>query len=153
MSNPWVWLVLGAIIIAALVGVALYYVLQLRALRQRQAQQLKELEEQRSAQRGRVNKSIEILAGALEKDDLSLTEASIRLSVLLDSLEVEESVREEFSAFYQLRDATSHIPILKAWKELTPRQQLQFDKERLQHEATYGEFVRDAAKRIKGRQF
>ena len=153
MNNPWVWLVLGALIIVVLGGVAVYYVLQLRALRQRQAQQLQALEAEQVAQRKRINKSIEILSTALESDELSLTEASIRLSVLLDSLEVEESVREEFSAFYQLREATSHIPILKAWKELTPRQQLQFDKERLQHEATYGEFVRDAAKRIKGRQF
>ncbi|MCP8898393.1 DUF2489 domain-containing protein [Gilvimarinus xylanilyticus] len=153
MNNPWLWLVLGALIIAVLGGVAVYYVLQLRALRQRQAQQLQALEAEQVAQRKRINKSIEILSTALESDELSLTEASIRLSVLLDSLEVEESVREEFSAFYQLREATSHIPILKAWKELTPRQQLQFDKERLQHEATYGEFVRDAAKRIKGRQF
>lgn len=106
-----------------------------------------------SAQRERVNRSIQIIAKAVGRDDITLTEASIRISVLLDSLGVEEPVREEFSAFYQLAEANSHIPILEEWRKLTPKQQFALDQQRLREEAHYQEFILDAAQRILGRAF
>src|SRR5690606_2972207 len=103
--------------------------------------------------RARINKSIQILAMATQKEELTLTEASIRISVLLDSLDVSDGVRTEFSACYQLRERTAHIPILTAWKSLDRKQQKEFDIERLRYEATFGDFVMDAAKRIESRDF
>lgn len=154
MSNGMMLLLcLAVLIVLGLSGVAIFYLLKLRQLRRRQQKQLEAIEQQGREQRSRVNNSIQVIAAAAEKDELTLTEASIRLSVLLDSLSVDDSVREEFSAFYQLRDATSHIPILEAWKQLSTKQKLALDKERQQLEETYREFVLDAAKRIKQRSF
>lgn len=122
-----------------------------------QKQEHKALAEQQQAksdaQRVRVNKSIQIIAQTVGTDDISLTEASIRISVLLDSLSVEDAVREEFAPFYQLAEATSHIPILDAWKELPTKHKLKYDRERNTQEQFHEKAVLDAAKRIQGRDF
>lgn len=139
-----------AVIAARLV----YKVHRLNQLRSRQMAELQAAEIKAvNEQRERTNKSIQILARAVYQDELTLTEASIRISHLLDQLDVEESIKTEFSAFYQLRQRTEHIPILADWKKLSAREQRVFDKERLQQEAAYYDFVMDAAKRILGRQF
>jgi type II secretory pathway pseudopilin PulG len=104
-------------------------------------------------QRAWINKSIQILAQALQNNELTLTEASIRITGLLESLDVNNEVKTEFSAFFQLRDKTSHIPYLEAWKQLSAAEQRKFDIERLQQEASFNDFVMDAAKRILGRSF
>lgn len=153
MQTEIILLIIAAVIIlvlASIAGVLLYKV------RQREREQEKVLEARRQegeAQRGRVNRSIQIIAQSISNDDITLTEASIRISVLLDSLSVEDQVREEFSAFYQLTEATSHIPILEGWKKLTPKEQFAFDQQRVTQEAHFQEFVQDAAKRIQGRSF
>ena len=147
----------GALIVAALAGVAGYLLLKLYRLRKQQALRLAEQEQANivalKSQRERLNKSIQIIAQAVHQDELSLTEASLRISVLLDNLDVSEGVREEFSAFYQLRERTEHIPILEAWQALSRKEQNDFDIERLRHESSFDEFVRDAAVRIRGRSF
>ena len=146
-----VTIVLVLAVIAARLVYKVYRLNQLRArqMAELQAAEIKALNEQRE----RTNKSIQILARAVYQDELTLTEASIRISHLLDQLDVEESIKTEFSAFYQLRQRTEHIPILADWKKLSAKEQRVFDKERLQHEATYYDFVMDAVKRILGRQF
>ncbi len=148
---------IGALIILVLAIIAGRLVYKVMQLNKKRAQQLADIEAASRAtqaqQRSHSNKSIQILAVALHNDELSLTEASMRIAFLLDQLEVSDGVKEEFSAFYQLRERTQHIPILQAWKDLSAKEQRVFDKERLQHESTFFEFVMDAAKRIQGREF
>ena len=66
---------------------------------------------------------------------------------------VGEDVREEFSAFYQLMEQTRHIPILENWKNLSHKEQKDFDLQRLKSEESFRDFVQDAAVRIQGREF
>lgn len=146
-------LLVGSFVILTLAGVAIYLHWQLHQRRKAQAAQVAELAQIASEKREKVNNSIQIIAQATLGDELTLTEASIRIAFLMDSLDVSEGVREEFSAFYQLREATSHIPYLDAWKQLSRKEQARFDLQRMQYEATYGDFVLDAAKRIRGRAF
>jgi hypothetical protein len=157
MSLISFFLILGGLIIAVLSGVAIYLVAKVYRLNKLRQLKLKEQEEAnlqaRKQQEEWMNKSIQILAQSLGETDLSLTEASIRIAGLLDTLDVNETVKQEFSAFYQLREKTRHIPYLDAWKNLTAAEQNKFDLERIQHEAMYQDFVMDAAKRIVGRQF
>ena len=153
MSLEIILLIIGLIIVsilAAIAGVLLY-----KVHKQNQAQRLLLAEKEQAIreQRAHINRSIQILAQASQSEDLTLTEASIRISVLLDSLGVGDDVREEFSAFYQLRSLTEHIPILDGWKKLSRKEQMQFDLQRMKHEASYRDFVLDAAVRIKGREF
>ncbi len=153
MSLEITLLVIGLIIVsilAAIAGVLLYKVHQKNQV---QRALLAEKEQAIKEQRANINRSIQILAQASQSEDLTLTEACIRISVLLDSLGVDDGVREEFSAFYQLRSLTEHIPILDGWKKLSRKEQMQFDLQRMKHEASYRDFVLDAAVRIKGREF
>ena len=153
MSLEITLLVIGLIIVsilAASAGVLLYKVHQKNQV---QRALLAEKEQAIKEQRANINRSIQILAQASQSEDLTLTEACIRISVLLDSLGVDDGVREEFSAFYQLRSLTEHIPILDGWKKLSRKEQMQFDLQRMKHEASYRDFVLDAAVRIKGREF
>src|SRR5690606_29574995 len=149
--------VLGVLIIVVLATIAAR--LQYKVYRQKKEREekLKALEEaNQKAQREHrkwLNKSIQILAQAVDNDELTLTEASIRIAGLMDSLDVPMVVKEEFSAFYQLREKTAHIPYLDAWKNLSNAEQKKFDLERLHHEHSFNDFVRDAAKRILGRDF
>ncbi|TQV73452.1 DUF2489 domain-containing protein [Exilibacterium tricleocarpae] len=150
----WSWILFaGGLIILVLAVVAVRLQLQVAALkRQRQSEQLA-LEQAERDQRDRINKSIQIIAQGVESDQLSLTEASIRIKVLLDSLGVDDSVRAEYTAFYQLAKATDHIPILAQWKQLTLKKRVAFDRERETLEGEYRDFVLDAAKRIRGKTF
>ncbi|WP_444904581.1 DUF2489 domain-containing protein [Microbulbifer sp. CnH-101-E] len=146
-------LILAAVIIFALAIVAGYYLRKLSVAQKKQAEQLAELEQAAEDQRERVNDSIQIIARTLLDDGVGLTEASIRIRVLLDALQVEDSVREEFVAFYTIAEKTSHIPILKEWKALPRKEQFQYELEMAQVEADYKDFALDAAKRISGRTF
>ncbi|USD23326.1 DUF2489 domain-containing protein [Microbulbifer variabilis] len=154
MTEFPIWLlVIAALIIFTLAVIAGYYLRKLSAAQKKQAEQLAELEQAAQEQRQRVNDSIQIIARSLLDDGVGLTEASIRIRVLLDALQVEDSVREEFVAFYTIAEKTSHIPILKEWKALPRKEQFQYELEMAQVEADYKDFALDAAKRILGRTF
>jgi hypothetical protein len=154
----WFYLTLiGCVIVLVLTIIAAHLLLKLRTQNKKRALALQSLEEanQKAQEDQRIwmNKSIQILAQAVGKEDLSLTEASIRISGLLDALNVTAEIKAEFSAFYQLREKTQHIPYLEAWQALSDAEQRKFDLERLQYEAGYQDFVMDAAKRIIDRHF
>lgn len=153
MTVEMILLILALIIIAVLAAIAAVLLYKVSQNNKAQRAQLAEKEASLQVQRERVNSSIQILAQAVGRDELTLTEASIRISFLLDSLGVAGDVREEFSAFYQLMEQTRHIPILENWKKLGPKEQKEFDRQRLKLEADYREFVLDAAARIQGRKF
>ena len=153
MSVEIILLVLALIIIAVLTGIAGVLLYKVKQKNIHQRAQLAEKEAAIKVQRDKVNNSIQILAQAVGRDELTLTEASIRISFLLDSLGVSEGVREEFSAFYQLMEQTRHIPILENWKNLSHKEQKDFDLQRLKSEESFRDFVQDAAVRIQGREF
>lgn len=157
MSLLSILIILGALIVLALAVVAGHLVYKVHVHKKDCAVKLQAQEDaNQKAQAERrewVNKSIQILAQAVHKDELTLTEASIRISGLLDSLDVDSGIKTEFSAFYQLREKTSHIPYLEAWQNLSDAEQKKFDLDRLRQEATFNDFVMDAAKRIQGREF
>ncbi|MFC6631801.1 DUF2489 domain-containing protein [Microbulbifer taiwanensis] len=146
-------LVVAALIVFALAVVAGYYLRKLNVAQKQQAQQLAELEQAAADQRQRVNDSIQIIARTLLDDGVGLTEASIRIRVLLDALQVGQDVRDEFVAFYQVAEKTSHIPILQDWKKLPRKKQFQFEVEMARIEEEYKDFALDAAQRILGRSF
>lgn len=157
MNWLWFFLALGALIILVLSTIAarlVYKVYRQQKEREAKLQALEDANQKaQREQREWLNKSIQILAQALHNDELTLTEACIRITGCLDSLNVQVAVKEEFSALYQLREKTAHIPYLEAWKQLSKAEQNQFDIERLRHESTFNDFVMDAAKRIQGMTF
>ncbi|GMG88152.1 DUF2489 domain-containing protein [Biformimicrobium ophioploci] len=146
-------LIVAAAIIFVLSAVAGYYLWKLHKLRRLQAVKLKAIEEAAEAQRERVNNSIQILAAAILSEEVGLTEGAIRISTLMASLQVTEAEKSEFVAMFTLAEKTGHIPILEEWKKLKTRKKLEYLKEMDALEAEYGDFVRDAAERLRGRVF
>lgn len=126
---------------------------QVRQQELQRRQQLEEAEKEFQKRHDYINNSIQILAQGIIDDQVTLTEGAIRISVLMDNLKSSEQHREEFNAIFQLASLTSHIPILDAWKKLSKQEQFRYEKERLDTESKYQDFVIDAARRIKGRSF
>ncbi len=143
----------GLLIILLLVGIAFYYLRQVQKMQATKEQQLKQLDELKNDHNNYLNKSVQVLAQGIIGEQLSLTEGAIRISVLLDNLKISDDVRSDYSALFQLTDATSHIPILDAWGKLSKKEKKQFEKNRINIENQYKDFVVDAARRLKGKSF
>ncbi|WKD51438.1 DUF2489 domain-containing protein [Microbulbifer spongiae] len=146
-------LIVAATVVVILSVLAGYFLHKLSVAQKQQAEQLSALAQAAAGQRQRANESIQIIARALLDKGIGLTEASIRIRGLLDALQVDQAVRDEFVAFYTLAEKTAHIPILQEWKQLSRKQQFQFELEMARLEAEYGDFALDAAERMIGRSF
>ncbi|MGH1485859.1 MAG: DUF2489 domain-containing protein [Cellvibrionaceae bacterium] len=145
--------IVGAIIVLVLAVIAWRLQSRVHKMERAKKQQVEELDELKDNHQQYLNNSIQVLAQGLVDDQLSLTEGAIRISVLLDNLKITENTKEDYSAFFQLADATAHIPILNAWKKLPKKEKFRFENERLEIEEKYREFVVDAATRIRGKVF
>jgi len=150
------WAVLLVVAVMIVIGLA-YYAFQLQTkvndIEKQKAEQQKSLDKQAQEKRDSMNKSIQILAQGLSEGQLSKTEAAIRIGALLEFLGVDDNAKEEYSAFFQLAEATTHIPILDKWKALSTKEKLRYDSEREALEEKYGDFVVDAGKRILNKSF
>lgn len=144
---------LGTVIIIVLAVIAWRLQQKVKEVEAEKERQQLEHEKQKQQKRDSMNKSIQVLAQGIVEDQLTKTEGAIRISVLMEFLAVEDAAKEEFSAFFQLAEATAHIPILEKWKELPTKEKLRYDSEREELEGKFGDFIVDAAKRIQGREF
>ena len=144
-----VFLVLMAVfIVLVLAGYALHLHRKLQRLDAEREKARLAFEQQLKDKAAETSKSIIILAKGLVADELSVTEACLRISWLLTQIDAEARDSEAYSVFFQVADATSHIPILEAWKALTREQRKAFDLERLKIEKAFGDFVLAAAKKL-----
>lgn len=143
-----VLLILGVLVIVTLSVIAWRLQKKVRAMECQKQYQQQNLEKFKHEHQEYLKNSIRILAQGLVDDQVTMTEGAIRISVLMSNLEKSELYREEYSAFFQLADATAHIPILDAWKQLPKKTQFRFDKERLQTEDNFRDFILDASRRV-----
>lgn len=149
-----VLLLSAVLIVLALSWWAWSLLCQVKVKEAEEAQALERLDQQAKDQRQRVNKSVQVIAASvLNGNEISLTEASMRLSVLLESLGVNEDEREAFAGIFKLAEATSHIPILAEWKKLPSKKKLVLDKQRLVLEADYQDFVEQCCRSLIGKEF
>ena len=63
-------------------------------------------------------------------------------------LDLPEYEREHYQVFFQLTEATAHIPILDEWQKLSTRDKLRYDQEREDIEKKYREFAVNAASKV-----
>lgn len=143
-----VLLIAGASIIVVLATIAGFYHWRLYQKRSRQAQDCKRILKDAEERRQRNIRSIVILSRAVIDDQVSLTEASIRINALVQTLSLDTDTAEVFVVFRQLSEATAHIPILDEWRSLDRKRKIDFEKERERIESTYRDFVRNAASKI-----
>lgn len=88
------------------------------------------LVQQRRESRREHQESIAVLIRCLSQKQVSVTEASIRISGLAKMLDLNEDERKQYQAFDDLAFATSHIPILADWKRLSSKERYKFTLER-----------------------
>ena len=143
----------GVVVVLLLAGTAIFYLRKVNKMQVTKERQIKELDDLKNDHNNYLNTSVQVLAQGLVDDQLSLTEGAIRISVLLDNLKINEAARSDYSAIFQLAEATSHIPILDAWGRLSKKEKKQFEKMRSGIEDQYKDFVVDAARRLKGKSF
>lgn len=142
----------GLAVIALLSAVALYLHWLLYRQRQAQKREQQRLDEEHRQVRETWNQSLQILCRALLEGQVDCVEASIRIAAIMDRLAVPADLRQEFVAFDKLAQSVAHIPILDAWKQLPKPQRREYEAHMAQQEASFGDFVRDAAQRMLGRQ-
>ncbi|WP_461481683.1 DUF2489 domain-containing protein [Porticoccus sp.] len=141
-------ILVGLLVIAGLGGYAAYLQLQLRRQKAERQAQAEQLAADLEARRAHYRNSIRVLATAIEAEQVTLTEGAIRISMLVSQLNLEEEELTDYQVFFQLTEATSHIPILEEWKKLSTRDKLRYDSEREEIEEKFREFVVVAARKV-----
>lgn len=145
--------VVAFIIIAALGGIAAYYVWQVK----KQNAQLKaEQEAQKKAWREKkeeLAKDIKFIANSMVQDQCEITEGCLRIKVLMDHLDGDLQFKPEFKAIQQVFTLTSDMPTHKAYKELPRKEQFKLDKKRYKIEDEHRELVLAEAHALVSYQF
>ncbi|MFG6666342.1 DUF2489 domain-containing protein [Halomonas sp. HNIBRBA4712] len=135
-------LLLTAVAIVVALGV---YALTLRKeVKRREAFRL---EEDRRAQQNSLE-NLDYVASALVQEQVDITEGSWRCKVLLEIVDPSLTERSEFQAFAEVYNRTRHLKTHSARKQLTPRDRMREDKERLEVESEMRPAVLEAAKAV-----
>ncbi len=92
--------------------------------------------------------SIRVIAQALLQNDLSSTEAAMRIGFLAQQLTNDFKQDKSIKVFQDLAMDASHLPILDAWKALSKDEKNRLEKERLSIEGQYAEQIQLAAKAL-----
>ncbi len=95
-----------------------------------QAQQFNVIAQQRHQAEETARSNITAMLRVVKQDQVSLTEAAIRIMSFRQALPIEQQDQTFFKPFEALALATAHIPILDNWKALAPLQQTSFNDER-----------------------
>lgn len=88
------------------------------------------LDEERRAQQNSLE-NLDYVVNALVQEQVDITEGSWRCKVLLEIADPSLTERPEFRAFAEVYNRTRHLKTHSARKQLTPRERMQEDKERL----------------------
>jgi hypothetical protein len=95
-----------------------------------------------------AQQSIRVIAQALLQNDLTSTEAAMRIGFLAQQFEPIEGQEKSIKTFQSLAMDTSHIPILDAWKALSTNDKAEYEKQRLSIENSHSEAIQTAAKTL-----
>lgn len=141
LSLAVVFFIAGAVIIGTL---AIY------AARLRQEVKRREAFRREEDTRAITNslENLDYVTKALVQGQVEITEGAWRCKVLLEIIEPSLASREEFSAFSEVYSRTQHLKTHSARSQLTPRERMAEDKERLQVESDMRKSVIQAAKAV-----
>ena len=133
-----VLLVLGTVII---IGLTIYALRLRKEVRRREAFHEDEL------RRAHENclENLEIVASALVQEQVDITEGAWRCKLLLDIIDPQLIERPSFQPFGEVYRSTQHLHTHSARGELSPRDRMREDRERLAVETEWREPVLQAA--------
>lgn len=140
----------GVVILLLIMAVAVIAALSLYALylkrEVRRRKEFREEENRRAIQNGLEN--LDYVVGALAQEQVDITEGCWRCKVLLELVDPSLTERDEFQAFAKVHARTQHLKTHTAREQLTPRDRMKEDKERLQVEDEMRDDVLAAARAV-----
>ncbi len=93
--------------------------------------------------------SIQVIAKAVGNDEkLTYTEACMRLTALLESLEPNLLQHADYSVIFEVYKRTEHSPIKGEWKKLSKQKQWKYKQEMASVESEFGDEVCIAARKL-----
>lgn len=143
----------GVLIIVVLAAIAGYMHWRLHQQRRQQRALEEGYQQELQAGRKQINSSIQIICRAVLDGQVEYAEASVRVSYLLNQLNVEGAARADCIAFDKMAAAINHIPILDEWRNLDKQKKREYQKQIAFHEAELGDFIKDSARKLLGREF
>lgn len=132
MSDYWLYALVFAVIIIAIL--AFYAGSLLRQVaRQKQQQQQAELANQKAlaGHDHKVLSSVLLITRAMKEEQCEFDEGCWRLSVLLDSLKTSSELDQQFPAIFKLYNEIKHLAILDERKKLQKKQRMKEDYQRM----------------------
>ncbi|WP_447556239.1 DUF2489 domain-containing protein [Vreelandella sp. EE22] len=142
--NSILALVLLLVAVIIMVGLGGYALTLRKEVKRREAFRLEE--DQRAQQNSLEN--LDYVASALVQEQVDITEGCWRCKVLLEIVDPSLTEREEFQAFAEVYSRTRHLKTHSARKQLTPRERMQEDKERMAVENEMRPAVLSAAQAV-----
>ena len=136
---------IGIVLIAALFIYALHLGYRLFGQAKERERVLSQVQADMVLKDVEARQAIQVIARALLQNDLSDTEAAMRISFLSQQVAATSEELESFSIFQQLAEATSHIPILEDWIALERTEKRRLNLERENIEVGFKEFIRSSA--------
>lgn len=106
------------------------------------------LRKQQREKRDYIIESVQIIARNVVSEDLNISEAAIRLKVLLDNLMLPEDERLQFQAVDILYEKVKGFDTHQTRKELPKQERMRQDKYRMLHEAEHREQILAVAELI-----
>lgn len=143
MSTIELIVIVGGVITSILV---IYSSILAFKLKQRQNRRSQPVEFQpKSQSQLDAQHSIRVIAQALLQNDLTPTEAAMRIGFLAQKYSPTASQAQSIQAFQSLAMETSHLPILEDWKALSSAEKKKIEKERLSIEYSHSAAINAAA--------
>lgn len=127
-------LALGGAIILGLAGYAGWLLAKLRQQTKMQERAMNEAIKQRNL---KIIESVDVIAMATLQEQCDLSEAAIRLYMIMDHLQGDKRVDfpTRFPALYELYDVVKDMPRGDARKQIEKRDRMRFDMERMKAES------------------
>ncbi|XKH58827.1 DUF2489 domain-containing protein [Halomonas sediminis] len=143
--NTTVMLILLGLGLVIVIGLAAYaFTLRREVMRRDRYRQ----EEERRAQENSLE-NLDWVISALLQEQVEITEGAWRCKVLLEIIDPNLAEQERFRAFAEMYNRTHHLKTHSARKQLTPRERMQEDKQRLEIENEMRPRVLAAAAAVK----
>ncbi|GHA85707.1 DUF2489 domain-containing protein [Modicisalibacter luteus] len=140
MNETAAWLLLGVGGIAV-IALGSYATVLWREVKRREA--LKNDEIRRA--NDNCLQSLELIATAMLNEQVDPIEGSLRCKVLLEIIEPALVARSSFQVFAEVHQRTSHLHTHSARRELSPRERMREDRERLAVEDELRDSILEAA--------
>lgn len=143
-NNIWIILgIVGALIIFALAIYAGKLLMQVRQQESKKHAAQEAHQAQMYINDVNIYNSVIIIVRAMKEEQCDISEGCWRISVLLDSLQTQETLEQDFPAIFELYRGIKHLAILDDRKALSKQVRMKQDVDRLKLEAQLGDRIKD----------